>query len=59
MKLFRVTVENYAQAVLLAIDKAGAMDKIIKHLNEYNLDVDDVDIKIEEFDVAKVIWDFE
>lgn len=59
MKLFRVTIENYAQAVLLAIDKAGAMDKIIQQLNEYNLDVDDLYIKIEAFDVSKVIWDFE
>lgn len=58
MKLFRVTIENYAQAVLLAIDKAGAMDKISKELNEFNLDVDDVDIKIEEFDVSTVIWDY-
>ncbi len=62
MKLFRITIENnsfYAQAHLLAIDEAGAMSKINKHLNEQEINIAYVNIKVEEFDVSKVIWDFE
>lgn len=67
MKLFRLTVvkkkffwflpTTTAQAVLLATDKAGAMIKITKYLNdEFDINIDKVNIKIEEFDVSEIIW---